>query len=122
MATTEDLIDGFDRGITGDADAMLATFAPGAVVWHNFDRKEVDAVENMGAVTVLSQLVRDMSVERRRVEEFPGGFLYQFVLEGTVIASGNPFEMQNALVVSVADGLITRIDEYVDPTVGAQLS
>ena len=31
--------------------------------------------------------------------------------------------MQNCLIVHTnADGLISRIDEYVDPTVGAQLS
>ena len=40
-----------------------------------------------------------------------------------VRASGKPFEMQNCLIVTTSgDGLITRIDEYVDPTVGAQLS
>jgi ketosteroid isomerase-like protein len=122
MATTDELIEGFDKGITGTPDAMTATFAPGAVVWHNYDRKEVDAVENMGSVTMLSQIVRDMSMEHLRVEEFPGGFLYQFALKGTVVASGNPFEMHNVVIASVADGLITRIDEYVDPTVGAQLA
>jgi ketosteroid isomerase-like protein len=30
--------------------------------------------------------------------------------------------MQNAVIITTADGQITRIDEYVDPTVGAQLS
>ncbi|MFN8028237.1 MAG: hypothetical protein U0W40_18300 [Acidimicrobiia bacterium] len=122
MATTEELIAGFDRGITGEPDAMVATFAPGAIVWHNYDRKEVDAIENMASVTVLSQIVKDMSMDHLRVEEFDGGFLYQFALKGTVIASGNPFEMHNVIIASVADGKITRIDEYVDPTVGAQLS
>ena len=38
------------------------------------------------------------------------------------IANGNAFEMQNCVVASMADGKVTRIDEYVDPTVAAQLS
>jgi hypothetical protein len=122
MATTTELIDGFDRGITGEPDAMVATFAPGAVVWHNYDRKVVDAVENMGSVGMLTQIVRDMSMEHLRIEEFPGGFLYQFALHGTVIASGKPFEMHNVVIASVDGGRITRIDEYVDPGVGAQLA
>ena len=122
MATTTELIDGFDRGITGEPDAMVATFAPGAVVWHNYDRKVVDAVENMGSVGMLTQIVRDMSMEHLRIEEFPGGFLYQFALHGTVIASGKPFEMHNVVIASVDGGRITRIDEYVDPSVGAQLA
>jgi len=122
MATTEALISGFDRGITGEPDAMVATYAPGAVVWHNYDRKEVDALENMASVGMLTQIVRDMSMEHLRVEEFPGGFVYQFALHGTVISNGNAFEMHNVIIASVADGLITRIDEYVDPSVGAQLA
>ena len=122
MATTTELIDGFDRGITGEPDAMVATFAPGAVVWHNYDRKVVDAIENMGSVGMLTQIVRDMSMEHLRIEEFPGGFLYQFALHGTVIASGKPFEMHNVVIASVDGGRITRIDEYVDPGVGAQLA
>jgi hypothetical protein len=122
MATTEELIEGFDRGITGEPDAMVATYAPGAIVWHNYDRKEVDAIENMAAVGMLTHIVRDMSMDHLRVEEFPGGFVYQFALKGTVIANGNPFEMHNVIIASVTDGKITRIDEYVDPTVGAQLA
>ena len=122
MATTEELITGFDQGITGEPDAMVATLAPGAVVWHNYDRKVVDAIENMASVGMLAQIVRDMSMEHLRVEEFPGGFVYQFALHGTVISNGNAFEMHNVIIASVADGLITRIDEYVDPSVGAQLA
>jgi len=122
MPTTEELITGFDQGITGDSDAMVATFAPGAVVWHNYDRKVVDAIENMASVGMLAQIVREMSMEHLRVEEFPGGFVYQFALHGTVISNGNAFEMHNVIIASVEDGLITRIDEYVDPSIGAQLA
>jgi len=71
---------------------------------------------------MLTQIVRDMSMEHLRIEEFPGGFLYQFALHGTVIASGKPFEMHNVVIASVDGGRITRIDEYVDPGVGAQLA
>ncbi len=52
----------------------------------------------------------------------PDGFVMQFALRGTVIANGNAFEMQNCVVASMVDGKVTRIDEYVDPTVAAQLS
>jgi ketosteroid isomerase-like protein len=122
MATTEELITGFDQGITGDGDAMVATFAPGAEVWHNYDRKVVDAIENMASVGMLARIVRDLSMERIRVEEFPGGFVYQFALHGTVVSNGNPFEMHNVIIASVEGGLVTRIDEYVDPSIGAQLA
>jgi hypothetical protein len=97
--------------------------APGAVVWHNHDRKLVDARENMGAIAMLAQIVDGLTNEHVRLAPIDGGFMLQFVTRGTVKANGNPFEMQNCLVVLVdGDGLISRIDEYVDPTVGAQLS
>ncbi len=124
MPSTEDLVAAFDDAITGkDADAFVAALAPGATVWHNHDRKEVDARENMATIAVLGQLVDHLENEHVRVAPIDDGFVLQFVTRGTVRSSGNPFEMQNCLVVTTSgDGLITRIDEYVDPTVGGQLS
>jgi ketosteroid isomerase-like protein len=124
MPSTDELVATFDDAITGkDPDAFVAALAPGAVVWHNHDRKDVDARENMAAIAMLAQLVDGLENEHVRLAEVDGGFVLQFVTRGTVRASGKPFEMQNCLVVSTtSDGLIERIDEYVDPTVGAQLS
>jgi hypothetical protein len=124
MPSTDDLVAAFDDAITGKApDAFVAALAPGAIVWHNHDRKEVDARENMAAIAMLAQLVDGLDSEHVRLAPIDGGFVLQFVITGTVRASGKPFEMQNCLVVTVdGDGLMTRIDEYVDPTVGAQLS
>lgn len=124
MPSTDDLVAAFDGAITGkDADAFVAALAPGAVVWHNHDRKEVDARDNMAAIAMLGQLVDGLENEHVRLAPIDGGFVLQFVTRGRVKASGNPFEMQNCLVVTTTDdGLVSRIDEYVDPTVGAQLS
>jgi ketosteroid isomerase-like protein len=124
MPSIDELVATFDDAITGkDSDAFVNALAPGAVVWHNYDRKEIDARENMGAIAVLSQLVDGMTNEHVRLAAIDGGFMLQFVTRGTVRSSGNPFEMQNCLIVTTNDdGLIERIDEYVDPTVGAQLS
>jgi ketosteroid isomerase-like protein len=124
MPSTDELVAAFDDAITGkDADAFVAALAPGAIVWHNHDRKEVDARENMAAIAMLGQLVAGLDNDHVRLATIDGGFMLQFVTRGTVRASGKPFEMQNCLVVLTdAGGLISRIEEYVDPTVGAQLS
>jgi hypothetical protein len=124
MPSNDELVAAFDDAITGkDADAFVAALAPGAIVWHNHDRKEVDARENMGAIAMLGQIVDGLENEHVRLAPIDNGFMLQFVTKGTVRASGKPFEMQNCLIVSTTgDGLISRIDEYVDPTVGAQLS
>jgi ketosteroid isomerase-like protein len=124
MASHDEMIAAFDGAIEGrDPDAFVAVLAPGAIVWHNHDRKEVDARENMASVAMLAQLVDGLKSEQVRYAAIDGGFLLQFVVHGTVKSNGNAFEMQNCLVVTTTDdGLISRIDEYVDPTVGAQFA
>jgi ketosteroid isomerase-like protein len=124
MPSTDDLVAAFDDAITGkDPAAFVEALAPGATVWHNHDRKEVDARENMAAIAMLAQLVDGLANDHVRLATIDGGFVLQFVTRGTVRSSGKPFEMQNCLVVTVDDdGLMRRIDEYVDPTVGTQLS
>jgi ketosteroid isomerase-like protein len=123
MATVEEIVAGIDAALEGkDPDAMIAVLAPGAEIWHDYDRKVLDARENMAAIGTLAQIVSDAKMEHVRVAEFDGGFVYQYALHGTVVANGKPFEMQNCIVATVADGLVTRMDEYVDPTVGSQLT
>lgn len=124
MATHDQMATAFDAALTGgDPDDFVALLAPGAIVWHNHDRKEVDARENMAAIGMLGQLVENLKNERVLLSQTDTGFVLQFVTRGSVRSSGNDFEMQNCVVVTTSDdGLISRIDEYVDPTVGAQLA
>ena len=123
MADIDGLVESFISALEGNGtDAFTANLAPGAIVWHNYDRVEVDAFANMAAIDTFAKMVGDVKVDTVRLAPIPDGFVLQFALRGTVTASGKPFEMQNAIVVSTAGGKITRIDEYVDPTVGAQMS
>lgn len=123
MAEHEKLAGALASAIEGnDADGFVAVLAPGAIVWHNHDRKEVDAVENMASIAVLSQLVDGLKSETLYLAPTADGFVFQFVVHGTVNSNGKPFEMHNCIVATTADGKYTRIDEYVDPTVGAQFA
>jgi ketosteroid isomerase-like protein len=123
MPSNDELVTAFQDALAGNSDAFAAGLAPGAVVWHNHDRQEVDAIDNMAAVDMLSQIVDNVVTESRLFTPIDGGFLLQYVTNGNVKSNGKPFEMHNCLIVQTnADGLITRIEEYVDPTVGAQLS
>jgi len=123
MAEHEKLAGALASAIEGsDADGFVAVLAPGAIVWHNHDRKEVDAVENMASIAVLSQLVDGLKSETLYLAPTADGFVFQFVVHGTVKSNGKPFEMHNCIVATTADGKYTRIDEYVDPTVGAQFA
>lgn len=105
-----------------DLAGFKALFAPGAVVWHNSDRKEVDAAENAEAIPALHQLVKDLRVRMVSFSTTSTGFVQQLVLEATVASSGAAVESHNCLVVRVESGKITRIDEYVDPALSAALA
>ena len=123
MAEHEELAGALATSIEGSGDdAFLAALAPGAIVWHNHDRKEVDAIENMAGIAMLSQLVEGLKSETLYLAPTADGFVFQFVVRGTVNSNGKPFEMHNCIVATTADGKITRIDEYVDPTIGAQFA
>ena len=124
MATHEELIAAFDAALVGgEPDAFVEALTPGAVVWHNSDHNEVDARENMAGIAMLGQLVDDLANEHLLFTPTADGFVLAYVTRGTVRSNGNPFEMHNCLIVRTTDdGLIERIDEYVDPTVGAQFA
>jgi ketosteroid isomerase-like protein len=124
MPSHEELAAAFDAALTdGEPDAFVAALAPGAVVWHNHDHNEVDARENMAGIAMLGQMVDDLENEHLLFTPTDGGFVLAYATRGTVRANGKPFEMHNCLIVTTTDdGLISRIDEYVDPTVGAQFA
>ena len=54
-----------------------------------------------------------MSYGVKRRLAIPGGFLQEHGLRGT-LASGEAFEMPACVICTVADGVITTLDEYLD--------
>ncbi|MEZ5228210.1 MAG: nuclear transport factor 2 family protein [Acidimicrobiales bacterium] len=98
----------------GDPDAARAAYHPDATIWHNYDQIDQSVDENL---RTLSWLITSMperryeDVVRRSIE---GGVVQQHVLRGAN-ALGTPVEMPACLFAFVDDdGLITRIEEYVD--------
>jgi len=106
---------------TGDRSEWEALFAPGCVNWHNSDKQVVPAVGFNGAAA-LATIVDDLRADILQTESFPGGLLIRFAIRGTVIASGRELEAHNCLIVTDGDAGITRIDDYVDPTLIEQLT
>ncbi|MGB5949859.1 MAG: nuclear transport factor 2 family protein [Parvibaculum sp.] len=105
----------------GDLEGVRACYAPDAAIWHNFDNAD-QTVE--GNLKVLRWLVRALPERKynilRRIA-IPGGYLQQHVLSGRR-PNGEAFSMPACLVVQVADGRITRLEEYLDPAQAAVLA
>jgi ketosteroid isomerase-like protein len=105
----------------GDPAVLRRHLAPGAVLWHNSDDREVDAHDAVGSVAGLHALVDGVHVDVLRRAEIPDGFVQRFVVRGTVRATRTALAAHNCVVATTAGGRITRMDEYVDPTFEAQL-
>ena len=102
---------------TGDTRALSGLCHDDVVVWHNSDRVEIDKETSSTRISVLTQIADNVTLETVRVIEAEIGFVEQIVIRGVTKTTGTPLELHNCLLVSVVDGKIKRIDEYVDPGV-----
>ena len=85
---------------SGDTETVRACYAPDAKLWHNNDGIEQTVDQNM---KVLDWFIRTL----------PDGFMQQHVLEAT-LPDGTKWAMDACVVVKVENGVITRLDEYLD--------
>ena len=107
---------------TGDRAPFEALFAPGCLLWHSGDKADVLAANRPGAA-VLREIVDDLHAEIVQHEAFASGSgeMIRLIMRGTVRESGQPLEAHSCIVLAVGEQGITRIDEYIDPTLSGQL-
>jgi len=105
----------------GDVDEVRACYHPDGKVWHNIDGIEQSIDDNL---RVLGWMVRALPERRYRVlrlQALPDGFLQQHVLEAA-LPNGGTWSLDACVIVQVRDGLIVRLDEYLDSGQVAQLT
>ncbi len=98
---------------SGDTDSVAACYADDAVVWHNTDQVAQPKADNLQVLGWLVHHTSSREYRDIRRSAIDGGFVQQHVLR-VAFADGRTADLPACLVVSVADGLITRIDEYLD--------
>lgn len=108
--------------VTGDVTALAEHLADDALVWHNSDRLELGTQASLERIGAVSHIASDVRLEVVRFSETDFGFVEQTVLRATINASGRTIELHNCLAVTVSQGRIVRIDEYVDPNVATQMT
>lgn len=104
----------------GDTAAVRACYAPDAKLWHNTDNIEQTPDQNMKVLDWFIRTLPDRHYRVIRREPLPDGFLQQHVLEAT-LPDGSKWAMDACVVVKVENGVITRLDEYMDSAKSAQL-
>lgn len=97
-----------------DINGFLQVYAPEISVWHNNDRKTQNYGENsaiLGGFMNLFASLEYTDIRRTYVDE---GIIQQHVVVGT-LPDGRRFEMPACLILTIRDGRIVHIDEYLDP-------
>ena len=117
LAFAEHFVDAIQRG---DVHAMRACYAPGAKIWHNTDDVEQTLDDNVKVLEWFIRTLPDRNYRVLRREALKDGFLQQHVLEAT-LPDGTKWHMFACVVVRMENGLITRLDEYLDSAQGKAL-
>ena len=117
FAFADRLMDVLERG---DREAARAMYSPDAKFWHNYDNVEQTVDENMKLLEWMSRKAPKRHYRVVRRELLPDGWFQQHVLEAT-LANGRDMRMFACCAITVKDGLVTRVEEYLDPAQAAVL-
>ncbi len=105
----------FVRSIeTGDIDAVRACYAEDAEIWHNFDQVNQTVDDNMKVLEWMMRQASKRTYEISRLEKIRGGYVQQHVLHMETL-DGQEISMPASLFVTMKDGKIQRLEEYLDP-------
>ncbi|MEZ5224965.1 MAG: nuclear transport factor 2 family protein [Ilumatobacteraceae bacterium] len=105
----------------GDTDAVRACYHPDARIWHNNDGVEQTVDENMKVLGWMARTLPTREYVVSQLDALPDGFVQQHVLRAT-LPSGGTWELPACVIVRVRDGLIVRLDEYLDSAHVARLT
>jgi len=109
----ESLADRFLGAIeAGDIDTLRRLYADDAAIWHNFDQIDQSVADNLQVLQRLQAAIPNLRYTEIRRIILDDGYVQQHVLCGD--APGGALSMPAMLRVDVADGRVTRIEEYLD--------
>jgi ketosteroid isomerase-like protein len=92
---------------------VRACYAPDAKIWHNTDGIEQTVDQNLKLVRWLVRTMGNPHYRIRRRVALEDGFLQLHVLEATR-PDGTPFRLDACVIVKLENGVIARLDEYLD--------
>ena len=96
----------------GDREALGALYADDVVIWHNTDQVEMTKEQNLASLDALTAMTTARRFSDVRRHSIDGGFVQQHVLN--LEWSSGSGALPGCVVVQLRDGLISRIDEYLD--------
>jgi ketosteroid isomerase-like protein len=99
----------------GDVDAVAAMWSDDVTVWHAGDKRPSEKARAIRVIEWFVSATADRHYDVLDRRFFDGGFVQQHVLHGTA-RDGTPYSLRVGIIIGVGpDGLITRVDEFLDP-------
>ena len=106
----------FDAIERGDYATVEGMWADDVLVWHSGDPKDNQRTRALKVIRWFMDITTTRSYEILDRQFFDGGFVQQHLLRAQR-SDGVSIEMRVCIVIKVdTNGLITRIDEYFDPS------
>ncbi len=114
MRTVNEVADQVFAAIeAGDAATVASLYADDVIVWHNNDGIEQTKQQNLRVLDWLVRTTTSREYRAIRRYETDSGFVQQHDLH-VEFDDGRSADLPACIVAAVADGVITRIDEYLD--------
>ncbi len=100
----------------GDVAAARACFHEDARIWHNFDNQEQSVDDNMATLELMIAKAGQREYKLHRLEAVEGGYIQRHTLTISSPDGSSKANAEALALVSVRDGKIARIEEFIDPT------
>ena len=97
-----------------DAAILSEIFYEDAEVWHSYDQKTMTMQEITEAVDVVFSAFKEMGLKNIQRSFIENGFVQRHNIVGTHV-NGAPLNVAACVFVTVKDGKISRLEEYIDP-------
>ena len=104
----------------GDIAAVRELYHPDVVVWHNTDglrhkERGQNREDNLALLTGLTGAISDWKYDIWFRELTASGLVQQHTLSGQ-LPNGEALAIPVCIVLQIVDGVIVRLDEYLDST------
>lgn len=102
------------RGLTDDSSILTDVLSPDFTMWLNFSGQTFDRDATVNHAKGLAKQLAGLRYRDVRLSLTEHGFVQQHVIENLLPSGERSKGIDACFVVQVRDGLIYRLDEYVD--------
>jgi ketosteroid isomerase-like protein len=116
-----DIAEAIGRSVaTRDLGIARSLFAPGATVWNAMGDATMTVQDGLRLLQAVLDVTSELSYTDVRVTPTAQGYLDQHYVH-VVMKSGQHIRFPAIMVVTINDGLITRLEEYIEANSAAPI-